>query len=56
VGAGFAQVEAKIILAVLVSRLEWEVGADYKHNPSMAITLRPAHGMPMRFRERASGK
>jgi cytokinin trans-hydroxylase len=56
VGAGFAQVEAKIILAVLVSRLEWEVGADYVHHPSMAITLRPAHGMPMRFRERASGK
>ena len=50
IGAGFAQLEAKLILAVLVSRLEWEVLDSYQHMPNMAITLRPLHGMPMVFR------
>ena len=50
IGAGFALLEARLILAVLVSRLEWEVAPEYRHLPSMAITLRPTFGMPMRFR------
>ena len=49
IGAGFALLEARLILAVLVSRVGWELDASYRHLPGMAITLRPTYGLPMRF-------
>lgn len=47
VGQQFALQEAKLLLAVILSRVDFSLTPDYIHQPSMAVTLRPAHGMPM---------
>ena len=50
VGQHFATLESKVILAELVSRCDWDMDATYVHAPEMAVTLRPARGMPIRVR------
>lgn len=47
VGSTFALLEARIILAVLVSRLDWAIHASYVPREALAITLSPARGMPI---------
>jgi cytochrome P450 len=53
VGQTFALLEAKLILAVILQRLEWRLSPTYVHSPTMMVTLRPAKGMPMLVRARA---
>jgi cytochrome P450 len=48
VGQQFALLEARLVLARLLQRVEWEVDRSYVHAPLPVVTLRPAHGMPMR--------
>jgi len=48
VGQQFALLEARLVLARLLQRVEWEVDRTYVHAPLPVVTLRPAHGMPMR--------
>lgn len=49
VGANFALLEARLILAVLLQRADWEVSPAYVHHPVSIITLRPKFGMPLRL-------
>ena len=49
VGAQFALLEAKAILVALLRAADWELDSSYVHAPEMAITLRPAEGMPLRI-------
>jgi cytokinin trans-hydroxylase len=48
IGAQFALLEVKVLLARLLQRCDWALDASYVHRPQMTITLRPAAGMPMR--------
>ena len=49
VGQNFAILEAKTILAEIVSRCDWRADESYVHVPEMAVTLRPGKGMPLRI-------
>lgn len=48
IGSNFATLEARMILARLLQRLDFEVLPSYVHKPMPTITLRPAEGMPVR--------
>jgi cytochrome P450 len=48
IGAQFALMEARLVLARLLQRLDFELDPSYVHQPSPFITLRPGHGMPLR--------
>lgn len=45
VGQSFAIMEAKIILAMLVSRFSFTISPNYRHAPVIIITLKPKHGI-----------
>ena len=47
VGSVFALLEARIILAVLCSRLDWGVHESFVPLEALAITLSPARGLPI---------
>ncbi len=47
IGAGFAMLEAKAILAVLLRRFRFEVESGYRLEPEPLVTLRPKGGIPM---------
>jgi cytochrome P450 len=47
IGAGFAMLEAKAILAVLLRRFRFEVVSGYRLEPEPLVTLRPKGGIPM---------
>jgi PHYB activation tagged suppressor 1 len=53
VGQNFALLEGRIILALLLQRLDWTVDPSYHHCPTPRITLRPRDGMPLRIRKLA---
>ncbi|CAI5937188.1 unnamed protein product [Closterium sp. NIES-65] len=50
IGSNFALSEAKVVLAHMLSRLEWELSPTYVHLPTMGIALSPKYGMPLRMR------
>ena len=52
IGQHFALLEARLILATLLQRSEWELAPSYVHAPMQLITMSPKHGMPMRLRRR----
>jgi cytochrome P450 len=47
VGAGFAMIDAAVILVTLVRRLRFTPLAGHKPQPVARVTLRPAGGMPL---------
>ncbi len=47
IGAGFATMEAQIILATLLARFSFGLPAGFRPRPRMWLTLRPAGGMPL---------
>ncbi len=51
IGAAFAQVEAKVVLARLLQMFEFELVSDNVH-PHMGATLEPRPGVTMRVRRR----
>jgi cytochrome P450 len=53
IGDRFAELEAAIILPVLVRRFRFEVVAGHPVVPEPSITLRPRHGIRMHLRPRA---
>lgn len=53
VGAQFALLEAKVILAVLLQRLDWRLSPTYVHKPTMIVTLRPSTGLQLLVRPAA---
>ncbi|KAI3412723.1 uncharacterized protein J3R85_016976, partial [Psidium guajava] len=45
VGQSFAMMEAKIILAMLVSRFSFTISGSYRHAPVIVLTIKPKHGV-----------
>ncbi|MFI6230395.1 cytochrome P450 [Micromonospora echinospora] len=54
VGAGFAEMEAKLILATLAQRFRFTLEPDQKVALKPLVTLAPKHGMRMRVAARSS--
>src|SRR5262245_23366804 len=49
IGMSFAQMEAAAVLAVLLPAMHLHLRPGYVPVPKLRVTLRPAHGMPMRL-------
>ena len=49
VGQSFALMEAKIILAMLLSRFSFDISPNYRHAPVNVLTLKPKHGVLVRL-------
>ncbi|CAI8594116.1 unnamed protein product [Vicia faba] len=45
VGQSFATMEAKIILAMLVSKFSFTISENYKHAPIIVLTIKPKYGV-----------
>ncbi|CBI33656.3 cytokinin hydroxylase-like [Vitis vinifera] len=45
VGQSFAMMEAKIILAMLVSRFSFTISQNYRHAPVIILTIKPKYGV-----------
>lgn len=45
VGQSFALMEAKIILAMLLSHFSFTISPNYRHAPVNVLTLKPKHGV-----------
>ncbi|GAB4832308.1 hypothetical protein Ancab_006319 [Ancistrocladus abbreviatus] len=45
VGQTFAMIEAKIILAMLVSRFRFSLSSSYRHAPVIVLTIKPKYGV-----------
>lgn len=52
IGAGFAMLEAAVILAKLVRGFHFEAIAGHRPHPVARVTLRPAGGMPLKLSAR----
>ncbi|WVZ64912.1 hypothetical protein U9M48_014359 [Paspalum notatum var. saurae] len=50
VGQAYALVEAKLVLAMLLSHFRLAISDDYRHAPVNVLTLRPKHGVPVHLR------
>ncbi|KAH7847065.1 hypothetical protein Vadar_021472 [Vaccinium darrowii] len=49
VGQGFAIMEAKIILAMLISRFSFTLSENYRHAPVVVLTIKPKYGVQIRL-------
>ncbi|KAK7374921.1 hypothetical protein VNO80_08364 [Phaseolus coccineus] len=45
VGQAFALMEAKIILAMLISRFSFTISQNYRHAPVVVLTIKPKYGV-----------
>lgn len=45
VGQAFAMMEAKIILAMLISRFSFTISENYRHAPVTVLTIKPKYGV-----------
>ncbi|XP_061369078.1 cytokinin hydroxylase-like [Gastrolobium bilobum] len=45
VGQSFAMMEAKIILAMLISKFSFTISENYKHAPVVVLTIKPKYGV-----------
>ena len=45
IGQSFAVMEAKIILAMLVSKFKFKISSSYRHAPMVILTIKPKHGV-----------
>ncbi|KAF3443893.1 hypothetical protein FNV43_RR13583 [Rhamnella rubrinervis] len=45
VGQAFAMMEAKIILAMLISRFSFNISENYRHAPVIVLTIKPKYGV-----------
>jgi cytokinin trans-hydroxylase len=50
VGQAYALVEAKVVLAMLLSAFRFAISDNYRHAPENVLTLRPKHGVPVHLR------
>ncbi|KAH6784627.1 cytochrome P450 [Perilla frutescens var. hirtella] len=49
VGQGFALMEAKIILAMLISKFSFTISENYRHAPVVVLTMKPKYGVQIRL-------
>ncbi len=54
VGAGFAQMEATLLLAMIAQRFTLDLVPGARVTPEATVTLRPRNGLPMILRRRTS--
>ena len=54
IGSSFASQEATLVLATLVHRFDMQLLPGAHVWPLQKITLRPAHGLPMRITPRSA--
>lgn len=47
IGAGFAMMEATLLLATIAQRYRFTLAPEAKVEPLFSVTLRPKHGLPM---------
>lgn len=45
IGQSFAIMEAKIILAMLISRFSFTISPSYRHAPVIVVTIKPKYGV-----------
>ncbi|XP_065871653.1 cytokinin hydroxylase-like [Euphorbia lathyris] len=45
VGQSFAMMEAKIILAMLISKFSFNISDNYRHAPTLVLTIKPKYGV-----------
>ncbi|KAL6961007.1 hypothetical protein U1Q18_038770 [Sarracenia purpurea var. burkii] len=50
VGQAFALMEAKIILAMLISRFSFSISENYRHAPVIVLTIKPKYGVQIRLK------
>ncbi|XP_027078123.1 cytokinin hydroxylase-like [Coffea eugenioides] len=50
VGQSFAVMEAKIILAMLVSKFSFTISENYRHAPVIVLTIKPKYGVQIRLK------
>ncbi|EYU44640.1 hypothetical protein ABFS82_08G071700 [Erythranthe guttata] len=50
VGQAFALMEAKIILAMLISKFSFEISENYRHAPVIVLTMKPKYGVQIRLK------
>lgn len=50
VGQAFALMEAKIILAMLISRFSFTISDNYRHAPVIVLTMKPKYGVQIRLK------
>lgn len=49
VGQGFALMEAKIILAMMLSKFRFTISESYRHAPIVVLTMKPKYGVQIRL-------
>ena len=54
IGAGFAMMEATLLLAGIAQRYRFTLAPNAKVTPHFSVTLRPKHGLPMTLHCRAA--
>lgn len=54
VGQAYAMMEAKIVLAMLLSNFSFTISKNYRHAPVNVLTLRPKYGVPVYLQPLAS--
>ncbi|XP_027367747.1 cytokinin hydroxylase-like [Abrus precatorius] len=47
VGRNLTFMEYKVVLTLLLSRFSFKVSPSYHHSPSIMLSLRPTHGLPL---------
>ncbi|XP_074308295.1 cytokinin hydroxylase-like [Silene latifolia] len=47
IGQSFAILEAKIILAMLISKFKFTMSDNYRHAPMVVLTIKPKYGVPV---------
>ncbi|CAN4079985.1 unnamed protein product [Withania somnifera] len=49
VGQSFALMEAKIILAMLISKFRFNISENYRHAPVIVLTIKPKYGVQVKL-------
>ncbi|KAL3525463.1 hypothetical protein ACH5RR_013835 [Cinchona calisaya] len=49
IGQSFALMEAKIILAMLISKFSFTISENYRHAPVIVLTIKPKYGVQIRL-------
>lgn len=49
VGRNLTFMEYKIVLTLILSRFSFTLSPNYSHSPSILLSLRPIHGLPLIF-------